>query len=200
MLANSQERYSQYSPTRLLRQLPVKVYPYSIKGKCSRGICCGCVLKAGCLEQETLEEVEAMGRLERLRFLLSEVEIKGSPAGAKRVKGEEYGSGFTDAINYFVSRRKALETVLSILDEFRDAKSLTSLLDTIDQNALRGVLRLLEGLARLEIPDAYAAISDAEPECNQRFQKGGGRRAAVGGDQYAAKSIIEDKVRELLPC
>ena len=55
---------------------------------------------------------------------------------------------------------------------------------------------MLEGLTRLEIPDAYAAISDAELEINQRFQKGGGRRAA-GGDQYAAKSIIEDKVREL---
>ncbi len=146
------------------------------------------------LGRKALLEVDSLGRLERLKSLLSGIEItlKESPDSSKldkrKVRSPDSSS---DTINYFLSRRMALDTILSIFKDFADANSITSLLGGVDQSAIKDVIHLLDGLAQLEIPDAYAVISDAELAINEKFQKG--RR----NDQYAAKSIIENQVGEI---
>jgi hypothetical protein len=144
------------------------------------------------LGKKALEEVETVGKLERLRSLFSGVELTGVSAKGKSTRSSESTLITSDTIVYFVSRRKALETLLTILSEFAGAKSIISLLSGVDQIAIKEVIHLLDGLSRLEIPDAYALISDTELAINERFQKGG-----RGKDQYAAKSIIENKISEI---
>jgi len=151
------------------------------------------------LGKSVLEEAEALGRLDRLKSILAGIQLasSGSPltdasSSKKTSRSTSDPSTYSDTINYFVSRRKALDSVLTITAEFRNSNSITSLLRGVDLIAIREVIRLLDGLARLEVPDAYAIISDAELAINERFRRGG-----RGADQYGAKSIIESQVSEI---
>lgn len=126
---------------------------------------------------------EVGGRLSRLKSLLSEVELAVNGS-----KEEAYSS---DVINYFQSRRKPLEKVLTIMREFGDSKSIGAILGDLSQTALKEVIHLLDGIAKLEVPDAYAVISDAELAINERLQKGGRR------DPHAAKAAIENQLSEI---
>jgi len=137
------------------------------------------------LGKKMLDDIEASGKLSRLKSLLSEIEL-----GSGNSKGGRTPP--SDTINYFATRRKALETILVIAKEFEDSTGVNTLLNAVDQQALREVTRLLDGLARLDIPDAFAIIADAELAINERFQKGG-----RGRDHYAAKELIENQITEI---
>ena len=136
------------------------------------------------LGKRMLQEVETLGKLERLKSLISQIELGSAKDATSTVT--------SDTINYFASRRKTLETILVVIKEFGNSTSISSFLTGIDQSALKEVIRLLDGLARLEIPDAFAIISDAELSINEQFRKGG-----KGRDQYAAKEIIENQIAEI---
>jgi DNA mismatch repair protein MutS2 len=133
------------------------------------------------LGMKALAEVDS--RLRKLENLLAGVELIHGSAGALSFN--------SDTIDYFLSRRKALETFLTVSKEFADSNSISTLLNEVDQSKIKEVVRLLDGLAKLEIPDAYAIISDAELAINEKFRKGGRK------DQYAAKSVIENQLGEI---
>lgn len=130
---------------------------------------------------KVLEEVDA--RLGKLKTLLSSVELTRSSS-----KSTTFSS---DSIDYFLSRRKALETFLVVVKEFADSNSITTLLRGVDHAKIKEVVRLLDGLAKLEIPEAGAIMSDAELAINERLRKGARR------EQYTAKSIIENQLNEI---
>jgi hypothetical protein len=138
-------------------------------------------LEVWTLGMKALEEVESTSRLDRLKTLLSGIELH-----AKVTKN----AVDSDTISYFASRRKPLETILAISTEFANSNSISVLLDGVDLAVIKEVIRLLDGLARLQIPDAYAIISDVELAINERLQKG--KR-----DQYGAKTIIENQVNDI---
>ena len=169
------------------------------RGRCSRGTCFGKDWTIGNSARACWKKTEALGLLDRLKSLLSGIQLASKAsslseksASRKTSRSTSGPSNYSDTISYFVSRRKAIDIVLTILAEFGNSNSITSLLGGIDLIALREVIRLLDGLARLEVPDANAIISDVELAINERFRRGG-----RGADQYAAKSIIESQVSEI---
>ena len=164
--------------------------------------------------KEIFDDLNGSGKLSELRKLLSNLSFveqaaktKKKEEGAKGKHSNAYTSE-SDTVRYFSPRRKMIELADSLLTEFGEFGKLTSfLLDTdvrggqdthgtlsAPTNALKEILKNLDEVDTLRVPDPEAILSDSELAINDQLQ-GARKRGSLNRDRV--KEVIEDQLSQI---
>jgi DNA mismatch repair protein MutS2 len=142
-------------------------------------------LRACLVGRDILSELDPDGKLDDLRKVLTEVSFE-TASGKKPPPRSE-----SDILGYFISRRRAIKAVHSILTTFDGVQTLTSFFKGVDRRVLENVMKTLDEYESKKTQDAEAVLSDAEILINEKLGKG-------WVDEERARRIVEEQIEEIV--